>query len=111
MRDFIEGNPDRDVVDRKPYEQAHLKAMDNPAFNSYFFSFLRDRGKPPPPFSGREKYSGKRGGGETEKRFTPEEKRKRRGRPLVGVFAEDNLKETKKLAGYGKEWYHYYVEW
>ena len=41
LRDFIEGNPDRDVVDRKPYEQTHLKAMDNPAFNSYFHTFLR----------------------------------------------------------------------
>lgn len=41
MRDFIEGDPDRDVVDRKPYEQAHLKAMDNPAFNSYFHTFFR----------------------------------------------------------------------
>ena len=41
LRDVIEGNPDRDVVDRKPYEQAHLKAMDNPAFNSYFHTFLR----------------------------------------------------------------------
>ena len=40
-RNFIEGNPDRDVVDRKPYEQTHLKAMDNPAFNSYFHTFLR----------------------------------------------------------------------
>lgn len=39
LRDFIEGNPDRDVVDRKPYEQTHLKAMDNPAFNSYFHTF------------------------------------------------------------------------
>ena len=41
LRNVIEGNPDRDVVDRKPYEQAHLKAMDNPAFNSYFHTFLR----------------------------------------------------------------------
>ena len=41
LRDFIEGNPDRDVVDRKPYEQTHLKAMDNTAFNSYFHTFLR----------------------------------------------------------------------
>ncbi len=41
LRDFIEGNPDRDVVDRKPYEQTHLKAMDNPAFNSYFHTFFR----------------------------------------------------------------------
>ena len=41
LRDVIEGNTDRDVVDRKPYEQTHLKAMDNPAFNSYFHTFFR----------------------------------------------------------------------
>ncbi len=41
LRDFIEGNPDMDVVDRKPYEQTHLKAMDNPALHSYFHTFLR----------------------------------------------------------------------
>lgn len=63
LRDFIEGNPDRDVVDRKPYEQTHLKAMDNPAFNSYFHTFLRcigDKDSFLPGFWQRMKLSGKR---------------------------------------------------
>lgn len=41
IRDNIEGNPDRDAVGRKPYEQTHLKAMDDPYFNNYFHTFFR----------------------------------------------------------------------
>ena len=41
IRDNIEGNPDRDAVGRKPYEQTHLKAMDDPDFNNYFHTFFR----------------------------------------------------------------------
>ena len=41
IRDNIEGNPDRDAVGRKPYEQIHLKAMDDPDFNNYFHTFFR----------------------------------------------------------------------
>ena len=39
IRDNIEGNPDRDAVGRKPYEQTHLKAMDDPDFNNLFHYF------------------------------------------------------------------------
>ena len=41
IRENIEGNPDRDAVGRKPYEQTHLKAMDDPDFNNYFHTFFR----------------------------------------------------------------------
>ena len=41
IRENIEGNPDRDAVGRKPYEQIHLKAMDDPDFNNYFHTFFR----------------------------------------------------------------------
>lgn len=41
IRDSIEGNPERDEIDRKPCAQSHLKAMDDPAFNSYFHIFFR----------------------------------------------------------------------
>ena len=41
IRDNIEGNPDRDAVGGKPYEQTHLKAMDDPDFNNYFHTFFR----------------------------------------------------------------------
>ena len=41
IRENIDGNPDRDAVGRKPYEQIHLKAMDDPDFNNYFHTFFR----------------------------------------------------------------------
>jgi enterochelin esterase family protein len=41
IRDNIEGNPERDAVGGKPYEQTYLKAMDDPDFNNYFHTFFR----------------------------------------------------------------------
>ena len=41
IRDRMEGNSERDEIDRKLCAQSHLKAMDDPAFNGYFNTFFR----------------------------------------------------------------------